>query len=94
MTKERKTTAWYHVQIVLPLWARFYTLEDNRPFFSDRDGVKKFDISEIGHERRNGYSWYNSDGLKVLKKYEQWKKRIRYNDSPQSNTEFHRILFL
>jgi len=34
-----------------PLWARFYTLEDNRPFFSDRDGVKKFDISEIGHER-------------------------------------------
>ena len=58
-----------------PLWARFYTLEDNRPFFSDRDGVKKFDISEIGHERRNGYSWYNSDGLKVLKKYEQWKKK-------------------
>lgn len=22
------------------LWARFYTLEDNRPFFCDRDGVK------------------------------------------------------
>lgn len=63
-----------------PLWARFYTLEDNRPFFSDRDGVKKFDISEIGHERRNGYSWYNSDGLKVFKKYEQWKKKHN-NDS-------------
>ena len=58
-----------------PLWARFYTLEDNRPFFCDRDGVKKFDISEIGHERRNGYSWYNDGGLKVLKKYEQWKKK-------------------
>lgn len=57
-----------------PLWARFYTLEDNRPFFSDRDGVKKYDISEIGHERRNGYSWYNNMGLKVLKRYEQWKK--------------------
>ena len=38
-------------------------------------GVKKFDISEIGHERRNGYSWYNDGGLKVLKKYEQWKKK-------------------
>lgn len=58
-----------------PLWARFYTLEDNRPFFCDRDGVKKFDISEIGYERRNGYSWYNDGGLKVLKKYEQWKKK-------------------
>lgn len=49
------------------LWARFYTLEDNRPFFCDRDGVKKYDISEIGYERRNGYSWYNNTGLKVLK---------------------------
>ncbi|EGF58125.1 pectate lyase [Bacteroides fluxus] len=58
------------------LWARFYTLEDNRPFFCDRDGVKKYDISEIGYERRNGYSWYNSDGLKVIKKYEQWKKKL------------------
>lgn len=58
-----------------PLWARFYTLEDNRPFFCDRDGVKRFDISEIGYERRNGYSWYNNHGLKVLKRYEQWKKK-------------------
>lgn len=58
------------------LWARFYTLEDNRPFFCDRDGIKKYDISEIGYERRNGYSWYNSEGLKVLKKYEQWKKKL------------------
>lgn len=55
----------------------FYTLEDNRPFFCDRDGVKKYDISEIGYERRNGYSWYNNAGLKVLKKYEQWKKQIK-----------------
>lgn len=57
------------------LWGRFYTLEDNRIFFCDRDGIKKYDISEIGHERRNGYSWYNSDGLKVMKKYVQWKKK-------------------
>lgn len=59
-----------------PLWARFYTLEDNRPFFCDRDGVMRFDLSEIGHERRNGYSWYNSHGTKVLKRYEQWKKNL------------------
>lgn len=59
-----------------PLWARFYTLEDNRPFFCDRDGVKRYDLSEIGYERRNGYSWYNSQGLNVLKTYEKWKKNL------------------
>ena len=59
-----------------PLWARFYTLEDNRPFFCDRDGIMRYDLSEIGHERRNGYSWYNSDGLKVFKKYKEWKKKV------------------
>ena len=58
------------------LWARFYELDTNRPFFSDRDGIKKYDISEIGHERRNGYSWYNKDGNKVLAKYEKWKKEL------------------
>lgn len=57
-----------------PLWARFYDLETNEPIFSGRDGSKKYDVSEIEHERRNGYSWYNSDGLKVLKRYEEWKK--------------------
>lgn len=57
-----------------PLWARFYELETNRPFFCDRDGVKVYALNEIGHERRNGYSWYNSDGLKVLKRYDKWKK--------------------
>ncbi|MFV0588737.1 pectate lyase [Bacteroides reticulotermitis] len=59
-----------------PLWARFYDLETNRPFFCDRDGVKRYDLSEIGIERRTGYSWYNSDGSKVLQKYEQWKKKL------------------
>ncbi len=58
------------------LWARFYDLDTNKPFFCDRDGIKKYNISEIGHERRNGYSWYNDDGEKVLKKYEKWKKKI------------------
>ena len=59
-----------------PLWARFYELETNRPFFCDRDGIKKYDISEIGYERRNGYSWYNNGGLKVLAKYKERKKKL------------------
>lgn len=61
------------------LWARFYTLDGNRPFFCDRDGVMKFDVSEIGHERRNGYSWYNSEALKVFKKYDQWSRKYGKN---------------
>jgi pectate lyase len=56
-----------------PLWARYYDIETGRPFFSDRDSVKKFDIAEIGPERRNGYSWYGTWGEKVAKRYDEWK---------------------
>src|SRR5262249_23476136 len=40
-----------------PIWARFYEIGTNRPIFSDRDGVAKHDLAEIGYERRNGYNW-------------------------------------
>jgi len=56
-----------------PMWARFYELEDNRPFFCDRDGIKKYALSEIGHERRNGYSWYGTGPQKVLDEYKKWQ---------------------
>ena len=58
-----------------PLWARFYEIETNRPFFCDRDGIKKYDIMEIGSERRRGYSWYTNTGSKVAKAYANWKYR-------------------
>lgn len=38
------------------IWARFYDLETEKPFFCDRDGIKKSSLAEIGYERRNGYS--------------------------------------
>lgn len=56
-----------------PLWARFYELEDNRPFFCDRDGIKKYSLAEIGHERRNGYNWYTNGPQKVLVAYKKWQ---------------------
>lgn len=59
-----------------PLWARFMELEDNTPFFCDRDGIKKTTLAEIGYERRNGYAWYTNEPAAVLKKYENWKKKI------------------
>jgi pectinesterase len=59
-----------------PIWARFYELETNRPFFCDRDGSKKYDLSEIGEERRKGYSWYTAAPEALLKKYPAWVGRF------------------
>ncbi|SHL31473.1 pectinesterase [Flavobacterium flevense] len=59
-----------------PIWARFMELDDNRPFFCDRDGIKKYSLTEIGEERRNGYSWYTNEPKEVLKKYDKWKKKL------------------
>lgn len=58
-----------------PIWARFMELEDNKPFFCDRDGIKKDSISQIGLERRVGYAWYVNSPQKVLDKYEKWKEK-------------------
>ena len=58
-----------------PLWARFYDIETNRPMFCGRDGVKKYDMSEIESERRNGYGWYGDWGSRVEKLYAEWKKK-------------------
>lgn len=58
------------------LWARFMELDDNRPFFCDRDGIKKYSLAEIGDERRNGYSWYTNEPKEVLKAYDKWKKKL------------------
>jgi len=58
-----------------PLWARFYDLETNKPFFCSRDGIQKKSLAEISYERRNGYSWYTSSPEQVLKKYPEWKNK-------------------
>lgn len=56
------------------LWARFYTLETNEPFFCGRDGFKRKNLSEIEHERRIGYAWYGSWAKDLLEKdYPAWK---------------------
>lgn len=58
------------------IWARFYDLETGKPFFCDRDGVKREALAEIGYERRNGYSWYTHSPAKVLQLYPEWEKRV------------------
>jgi len=59
-----------------PLWARFMELDDNTPFFCDRDGIKKKSYAEIGNERRVGYAWYTHEPNEVLKKYAKWKEKV------------------
>ncbi len=59
-----------------PVWARFYEIGSNRPIFCDRDGIAKRQLSEIGHERRNGYGWYGYWAAPLLEKeYPEWKKK-------------------
>lgn len=58
-----------------PLWARFYEIGTNRPIFSDRDGVIRYALSEIGEERRTGYLWYTDEPATTLRRYERWLRR-------------------
>jgi len=58
-----------------PLWARFYQIETNRPIFSGRDGVIKYDVAQIEHERRNGYAWYGRWGESLLDEWPKWKEK-------------------
>jgi PelA/Pel-15E family pectate lyase len=59
-----------------PIWARFYDIDTNKPFFSDRDGVKRWKLEEVGEERRRGYAWYSNAPGNVLKNYPKWKARV------------------
>lgn len=58
------------------IWARFYEIGNNRPIFAGRDGVVKYDVAQIEHERRTGYEWYVDEPAKLLKRdYPAWRKR-------------------
>ena len=47
-------------------WYRFYKLDTNKGFFSDRDGKTYYKIMDISAERRNGYSWGGSYGDAII----------------------------
>lgn len=63
-----------------PLWARFYDLENGKPFFCDRDGQPKRSMEEIGYERRNGYSWYNDHPAELYDKYKTWAAKNKITE--------------
>ncbi len=58
------------------IWARFYDLETNLPFFCGRDGIKKDTLAEIELERRTGYSWYGNWPKNLISsEYNAWKTK-------------------
>lgn len=56
------------------IWYRFYNLEDNRPFFCDRDGIKVYDLTLVSEERRTGYQWAGEYGKPLLQRKEEYLK--------------------
>lgn len=64
------------------LWARFYELETNLPLYLDRDSVFRYDFSEIGYERRSGYSYHGYWARDLLEKeYPRWHNK-HFSDQP------------
>ncbi len=65
-----------------PVWARFYELGTNRPVFAGRDGVVRYNVSELDEERRNAYGWYVEEPAELLDKdYPSWRKKWRPSGS-------------
>jgi PelA/Pel-15E family pectate lyase len=58
-----------------PIWARFYEIKTNRPFFCGRDGKKKYKLADIERERRGHYAWYGDWGNRVARDYVIWKNK-------------------
>ncbi|MCX6138720.1 MAG: pectate lyase [Ignavibacteriales bacterium] len=58
------------------LWARFYEIGTDRPIYVSRDGIVRYDLSEISYERRNHYGWLDTwpEGL-LTKEFPAWKKK-------------------
>ena len=57
------------------MWAKFYGVQDNQPFFTDQDGEQRASFAELSYPRRTGVSWYTNEPQKVLRRYERWKTK-------------------
>lgn len=57
-----------------PTWARIYETPGFRPVMANRDGVPRYDFSELT-DRRTGYAWFIQRPASVLKAYDTWARR-------------------
>src|SRR5690606_16053882 len=59
-----------------PLWARFYDIGTNRPWFVGRDGIVRDSLCQLEHERRVGYAFLGGWARDLLKpEYPAWLAR-------------------
>jgi PelA/Pel-15E family pectate lyase len=59
-----------------PLWARFYELGTNRPIYTGRDAIVRYDLAEVEPERRGGYAWHNDAPARLIERdYPRWRKK-------------------
>jgi PelA/Pel-15E family pectate lyase len=56
-----------------PIWARMYEIGTNRPIFSNRDGVIRYDWNDLT-DRRSGYAWFGEEPKAVLERYKRWSR--------------------
>ena len=59
------------------MWARFYSLEDNQPFFTSENGEKVQGYEDLSRNRRTSISWYSNEPQRVLRRYERWKQKLQ-----------------
>jgi len=60
-----------------PIWARFYEIGTNKPFFSDRDGKMYDELADISYERRNEYGWLGYWPKEIIDCYHSyWKHQF------------------
>jgi PelA/Pel-15E family pectate lyase len=63
------------------MWARFYEIGTNKPFYCSRDGIKRDNLFEISYERRNHYSWLDYWPQRLLEKeYPAWARKHSLNN--------------
>ena len=70
--KETRETLLVEDSTAHPIWARYYDLVYNEPYVCDRDGIPRRRLEQIGHERRNGYSWFSDRASYLFPLYEEW----------------------
>ena len=74
------------------LWARFYEIGTNLPVFAGRDGIVKYDLAKIERERRCGYAWYNYNGNKVFKRFEEWSNERKWDNQIPTNIDESKVV--
>ena len=63
------------------MWARFYEIGTNKPFYCSRDGIKRDNLFEISYERRNHYNWLDYWPQRLLEKeYPGWASKHSLNN--------------